>query len=263
MSTSPDATTNTLLNATVPYVIPSVRDYRGLLKETEYKFKPDGGVDYRAMLKPEHLVFNRQMEDKIKSQYGKPSKELSVTEVEDKYLLILLSGIKFLAKIRGYISVKPGQGASGPGHASWSCSIKWIGNFETDFREEEFGEVGGANYQSTFSFAQLYLDSIAYNRSFVRAVRNYLGVNVVANDEVGPGGKEDFKEESISQMGHSPHHLLDAKLSNKDLSFAKFKDGWIKKYSSIKLISNPADWQASKDIPPNDIWDILNVISPQ
>jgi hypothetical protein len=237
------------------------RDERGLLKGVEYLFKPDGGVDWRAMLKPEHLVFNRQMKDDIEAKYGKSLSSLAVTDVEDKYLLILLSGIRYLARLRGMISAQPVVGASQPGHASVAMTIKWVANFETSGVEESYGDVGVANYNNTFDFAQLYLDSIANNRAFVRAVRNYLGINIVANDEVGPSKKINFVEPVSQSTGSAPSDLLDKKIAGLKLDFTKFRDGVVKKYSGLKFESKPAEWTSSKDIPANDIYILLDLMT--
>lgn len=239
------------------------RNEDGLLNGVDYVFKDDGSVDYRAMLKPEHLVFNRQMKDDIEKKYGKPLSQLSVTEVEDKYLLILLSGIRYLAKLRGMISATPVVGASQPGHASVTVVVKWIANFETNGIEESYGDTGMANYSNTFDFAQLYLDSIANNRAFVRAVRNYLGINIVANDEVGPSKNLNPMVPESQTTGSSPSDLLEKKITSMNLDFNKFRDGFVKKYGKVKLESNAADWKSPKDIPANDIYVILDTINPR
>lgn len=238
----------------------SRRDERGLLKNVEHKFLEDGSVDWRGMLRAEHLAFNRQAETEIEKKYGKPLKELDITSVEDKYILILLAGIKHLARLRGYLSVSPKVEESNSQNCVVNTTIKWIGNYETDFRELEFGSIGSASIANTFDFGQRYLPAMAENRAFCRSVRLFLGINIVAYDEIGP--KVAQQQEPPTSSGAKPFNHLEDILSSLGLSFDKFKEGYLKKYytGDTKVESDPAKWTQCKDIPPNDIYILLSIL---
>jgi len=76
------------------------RNEHGLLENVNYTFNDDGSVDWRAMVKPEFLYPN-------KDWFVRRNKPLpdSIEGLEDKQLLIMLGGIKELAKLRGYTSI--------------------------------------------------------------------------------------------------------------------------------------------------------------
>ena len=51
--------------------------------------------------------------------------------------------------------------------------------------DNTFSAIGDASPNNTESFARFYLGPIAENRAFVRCVRNFLKINVVAQEELG------------------------------------------------------------------------------
>ena len=71
------------------------RDSEGLLENIEYSYKEDGSIDWRKMVKNDYLVPNKQK-----------TSETDVSKLDDSKILILLAGIKELAQIRGFKSVK-------------------------------------------------------------------------------------------------------------------------------------------------------------
>jgi hypothetical protein len=72
------------------------RDDHGLLKNQDYVFNEDGSIDWRSMIKPDFLYPNRDWFT-IRS---KPVPD-STEGLRDNQLLIMLGGIKELAKMRG------------------------------------------------------------------------------------------------------------------------------------------------------------------
>ena len=231
------------------------RDDNGLLEGINYIYNEDGSINWRAMIKPEHLVVFREKRQEVEEKYGKKIEELDLTQVDDKYLLILLSGIKYLARIRNYISIIPKVDYVSSQRCVVTTVIKWAPNFETNNAIIEFGDVGSASIENTFSFAQQYLEPIAANRAFVRAVRNFLGINIVAYDEVGPNKKE---EENFSS-GFKPSNLLEQKVESLGLTFEKFRDGIITKYKD-KIKSDPEKWESFHNIPAKDIYILLGIL---
>ena len=76
------------------------RDENGLLKNVEYPFNEDGSVNWRGLVKEEHLFPN-------KSWFQMRGKDTprSIEGLADHQLLIKLGGIKELAKLRGFSDV--------------------------------------------------------------------------------------------------------------------------------------------------------------
>ena len=72
-----------------------IRNRYGLLENKEYIFNEDGSIDWRSMIKPEFLYPNKGWFD-IRNK----TVPTSVDGLEDKQLLIMLGGIKELAKLR-------------------------------------------------------------------------------------------------------------------------------------------------------------------
>ena len=77
------------------------RSKDGLLKSVKYEYNEDGSVNWRAMVDPKYLFPN-------KSWFEARNKAVptSVDGLQDYQLLIKLAGIKELAKLRGYNSVR-------------------------------------------------------------------------------------------------------------------------------------------------------------
>src|SRR5436190_1798662 len=74
-----------------PKLLP--RNYYGLICDgsVNYVYNTEGFVDWRKLVQQKYLVTNKQR-----------TQETDVTKLEDKDLLILLAGIRYLAQIRGY-----------------------------------------------------------------------------------------------------------------------------------------------------------------
>jgi len=146
-----------------------------------YVYTPEGFVDWRKMINPKHLTINKQRFEKK----DRPVPE-SIEGVDDRDLLILLPGIKELAQLRGYYNVRYSITSPAADYVVSVCSISWIPNFETNGDDVVFSSVGDASVFNTNNFGKSYLATIAENRSFVRAVRNFLKINIVSQEEITP-----------------------------------------------------------------------------
>ena len=192
------------------------RDEDGLITDLgDYVFTEEGLIDWRKMIKANHLVPNKQR-----------TKEKDVTKLPDSQLIILLGGIKELAQIRGYTDVKYNVVSPSPDYVVATCSITWIPNYETEGREVTFSAIGDASPQNTQSFARFFLGPIAENRSFVRCVRNFLKINIVGKEElVGDtfARQTGVSEESETGTLSPPYNLLEAAMKTKSVSLANVK----------------------------------------
>jgi hypothetical protein len=228
---------------------PFTRNDFGLLKHVNYTFNQDGTINWRAMVKKEHLVFNRQMTEEIEKKYGKPLSELSVTEVEDRYLLILLAGLKELSQLRGFTSVTYKFDAIAGFGVAAVCKITWIPNYETGSTEITFEAMADASSRNTTGFAKNYLMAIAENRAFVRAIRNFLRIHVVGQDEVGT-------TEEAATTSVSPHSVLKQLLDVRGIMFEKMQNKLIaEKYEGAE------SWKQLEDIPEEKVYELMGRIT--
>ena len=221
------------------------RDSDGLLENAEYIFNEDGMVDWRKMVKTEHLVNNRQK-----------TKEKDVTKLKDTELLILLAGIKELAQIRGYTDVTYDVTSPSSDYVVATCTISWIPNFETEGRKVTFSAIGDASPSNTNSFARFFLGPIAENRAFVRCVRNFLKINIVGNDEI-PAGNFVQPEESLTSEENlsNPTTILENLMSSKGVSFDKLKEKLLEEGEE-----KAKDYSSLSDIPRLKTFELIERI---
>lgn len=228
---------------TPPNII--TRNKYGLLENSKisYIYNEDGTINWRAMVKAQYLVPNRQK-----------TQETDVSKLEDKDLLILLGGIKELAQIRGYTKVEYKVVAANETYFATSCKITWIPNYETDGREIIFEALADATVNNTKSFARFFLAAIAENRAFVRCVRNFLKINIVSQEELGDA--KLLEETPVAQENPtSPHLLLEKVMKEKNISFEQLKKKLIKeKFENAESISNIID------IPKVKIFELIERI---
>jgi len=187
------------------------RDDHGLITQpkVDYVFTDDGFVDWRKMVKEEFLVPNRQK-----------TQETDVSKLEDNQLIILLGGIKELAQIRGYTSVKYDVTSPSPEYVVATCSITWTPSYETEGKEVTFSAIGDASPNNTQSFARFFLGPIAENRAFVRCVRNFLKINIVGQEELGNLDVTNNQSTESSPMETiAPSTLLKSVMKEKSVSF--------------------------------------------
>jgi hypothetical protein len=168
----------------VPSCIPPKnfqRNEHGLICDNtvKYVYRPDGTVDWRKMIKPEFLVPHKE----VFETRGRPVPE-STEGLEDKELLILLNGIKDLAATRGFTSMNLVL-SHGRDRVSATCTITWTPNFETYGLPVSYSGSADATSENTSILGAKYMTTIAENRAFVRAVRNFLKVPILGSDEIG------------------------------------------------------------------------------
>jgi hypothetical protein len=184
-----------------------------------YVFNEDGSVNWRKMVKPEFLVPNKQAFERR----GKQIPE-SIEGLEDRDLIILLGGIKDLAALRGYSEVRHTVQSPAADCIISSCAISWLPNYETENRPVTFSAIGDATPFNTTNFGKNFLGACAENRAFVRAVRNFLKVNIVGQDELGgtAGPTQDAPETDQTSA------TLLAVMAAHNVSFEKVKSTLVK-----------------------------------
>lgn len=228
-----------------------VRDENGLLnrKVVDYEFNTDGSVNWRAMIKEEHLFPNR-------SWFEARGKDLpkTIEGLGDHQLLIKLSGIKELARLRGFDSVYYQVEKCEADHVAVTCTVTWIPNYETGNQAVSFSDMANATLDNTSSFATKFLETIACNRAFVRCVRNFLNVHIVGDDEIDKSGKPP-KATSTSPL--SPHGMLEKQFD----SFEDFKTKLRTLWKDDKYRNeDAAAWGSYKDIPAKEARILLKAV---
>jgi hypothetical protein len=232
------------------------RDSNGLLQNTQYTFSEDGSVDWRAMIKEEHLFPNRSwFEGRGKDM---PS---SVAGLKDYQLLIKLSGIKELARLRGFTEVNYEIDKCTEQHVAVKCQIHFTPNYETGLQQVVFEDIANATLNNTSSFATKFLETIACNRAFVRCVRNFLNVHIVGDDEIDKSDPSSpsllaANKAAVNTSSMSPHGILEQKFDGFDTLKAFLRELWAKKLYRNDLVK---DWLTFDDIPPKEARILLKL----
>ena len=228
-----------------------VRDEHGLLnqKVVSYEFNDDGSVNWRAMIKEEHLFPNR-------SWFEARGKDIptSIEGLGDHQLLIKLSGIKELARLRGFKSVYYNVEKCEQDHVAVTCEISWTPNYETGGEAVSFCDMANATLDNTSSFATKFLETIACNRAFVRCVRNFLNLHIVGDDEIDKSGKP-AKASTSSPL--SPHGMLEKQFESFEDFKSKLRVFW---KDDTYRNEDAAAWQSFKDIPPKEARILLKLV---
>jgi len=233
------------------------RDENGLLKNIQYTFSEDGSVDWRSMIKDEHLFPNRSWFDLRKKDCPR-----SIEGLADHQLLIKLSGIKELARLRGFTDITYTFVKCEIDHVAVVCSMNFLGNYETGGEVVSFQDSANATIDNTNSFAKKFLETIACNRAFVRCVRNFLNVHIVGDDEID---KSDNKNQSNQTNDLSPSGFLKKELkdSHKISTYEEFLP-LLRDLHKSKKISISTDviknWNDFNDISPKDCRVLLGVL---
>mgnify|MGYP001614702597 CR=1 FL=1 len=205
-----------------------------------YLYNSEGFVDWRRLVPQKYLVPNKQR-----------TEEKDVCKLEDKDLLILLAGIRYLAQVRGYSKVKYRVAAASETYVSVVCSITFCPNFETNGEVRVFEAIGDASIHNTESFAKIFLSATAENRAFVRCVRNFLNINIVAQEEL-----PEVNTATESAFLNSPHLILKQLMEEKKYTFEKLKDKLLKSKTE-----NADRWLKLEDIPEAQIISIIEKIN--
>jgi hypothetical protein len=231
----------------VPSCIPKKqfsRNQHGLICDTSvvYVYRDDGTIDWRRMIKPEFLVPHKQ--NFIKK--GLPVPE-TTDGLKDTEILILLGGIKDLAKTRGYTQVSHSLTVPNDRYVASVCTITWIGNYETEGRAVSFSSAGDACDLTVNGLGKNFLAAIAENRAFCRAVRNFLNINIVSADEIGGDTSNDPQQEdsvlsllraTVAQFGVSfetiKRKLIEEKVEGAE-KFTALSD--IPRYQQLELVA--------------------------
>jgi hypothetical protein len=204
------------------------RNEFGLLNEVDYEFDEDGSVNWRSMIKDEHLFPNKSWFDLRKKDVPR-----TIDGLKDHQLLIKLSGIKELAKLRGFSDVSYEVVKCQADHVAVICRVTFLPNYETGGKAVTFQDMANATLNNTSSFATKFLETIACNRAFVRCVRNFLNVHIVGDDEIDKSSNNNNAQVNISAT-LTPYSMIE-NLAKDKLNCGNFEE--------FKVVLR--DWRAS------------------
>lgn len=233
------------------------RNSSGILDGIEYQYNKDGTINWRAMITSEHLYPNKGWFEARNKPI--PSK---IEGLDDTQLLIKLSGIKELAKLRGFTKVSYDVIKCEPDHVAVKCAISWIGNFESGNEVVHFEDMANATVYNTSNFAQKFLETIAANRAFVRCVRNFLNIHIVGADEIDSSNGKSLPSARSETPSCGPLAVLMKclDLDNTEEDFKSFKEVLRGLWKSKKYKNEEAaDWSSWEDIPTAEIRSLIKI----
>ena len=236
------------------------RNEHGLLENVDYVFNDDGSIDWRSMIKPEFLYPNKGWFD----ARNKPTPK-TIEGLDDKQLLIMLGGIKELAKMRGYCGVEFKVDNISDGYVTAKCTIHWHENYESvNTYSTTYEDVANATLANTDAFCAKFLETIACNRAFVRCVRNYLNIHIVGADEIdkSKGAGQAVESEAVAPI--TPVGLLQKTLRDKHQvdSFEGCKELLRDLWKDEKYRNESAKkWGSFTDIPAREARKLISVLN--
>ena len=140
------------------------RNEHGLLESVEYEFNQDGSVNWRAMIDPEHLYPNKDWFEMRKMPVPD-----SIEGLDDSQLLIKLSGIKELARLRGFHNLTYDITESSDSRVVAQCMINWIENYDSillnDKNKNLILAVKSLEYVKILTYHNLDMKSLPDNYS--------------------------------------------------------------------------------------------------
>jgi hypothetical protein len=247
-------------------------DENGLVKGFNYQYTPEGKIDWFAAI-PEKFLYIQQNDPKkvveIEDKYGKSVKSLKPSEVDKRYLCVLLDGIRYLAALRGFkADIRDVNNVTYDNRYELvaSCTITskitWIANSETNW-EITSSDQGGASFGNVESFMKKYVETAASNRAFIRNVRGFLNIGVVGKDEIGPSGNvEKISEEAEpSSSALNPQALLEGAVKKLGLDFKKFKKRSSEYFKEGLKIEDPSTWESFSNISAQDSYSLLGKVT--
>lgn len=253
----------------------------GLIVGKTYVFKPDGRIDWRALVDKKYLYIANEYKDRVVREQCKPLDQIDVLSVKDDWLRIRVGGLNELAHMRGVMSCTYPHFLSRDGYAAVSCEITFIGNVETNMYPETWSSTASATLRSVDKQFTPYLETFAENRAFIRCVKRALQINILSDIEIGGEGKgsqngvsDGNDNENTSQQSSdtpsSPPQGFEARHRLQELCAAPpapmkgpITFEAVKKAAAEykgELQGDPAGWVSFESIQPIDAYVLIGKI---
>jgi hypothetical protein len=192
------------------------RDSLGLCVGIEHRFKDDGSVDWRAMVKPEFVYPNE-------AYFTAKQKKVpdSAEGLADHECLVMLAGLKELLSLRGYESVDFELLSEAGAAVTVKATVTFCPNYETNGTKCVRSDIATAGVFNVATSYAAYLHTIAANRALARVIRSFLNIHVVSKEEIGDTTiEEPAKKEGIV----TPYSMLSDLIAEKGLTVDEVKE---------------------------------------
>lgn len=223
------------------------RDYQGLLINGKIVTDEYGFIDYKKLLPKKYLAINKEK-----------TQETDIEKVAEEHQIILLAGLRYLANLRGFTSVDYETLSCSKDFVAVKCTIEWIANVENP-APVKFSAIGDACRENTSeSVASLFLSPIAENRAFARAVRQFLRISNVAENELKNNTGESVPASAsveIVETACDPSQVLKELMNQVGLTLEK-----VKSVLTQEGNNEAALWLDVKDIPKPIIFELITRI---
>ena len=218
----------------------------GLVEGVNYTRDENGRIEWFKLIPRKYLYINTEKKAQIEKRLGKRIDEADESEFLDTDYVINLQGIKYLLDLRGYQSCKTRIDECNPEYAAATCEITFIPNDEDNFAQT-YTACASAHPQNTKSWYAKYLVEASSNRALCRAVRQFLRINAVAQEELGGAGGNHSDDEPVNPMG--PLGALKNLMKKKD-----------KTLSDINVLLREAGYAevaTLNNVTPKMAWDLM------
>lgn len=208
-------------------------------------------VPWRKLIDPKFTYVNEQY-FKDRNLELPANKE----EVDDDGLIVRLSGLKDLAAKHGYDFIGYKNISTDSENVVYRCSIRWARTAYNGHKNVSTVGIASANRDNLTTSGFKYKESIASNRAFARAVRDYFGIFSVSEEELDKTIPEKICSEVYQPNGSiSPKDLRSPLLLEKAAidvfgvkSFSEFKEKLSSFTSDHEILEESKDWESYKDI---------------
>ncbi len=232
-----------------------------------YKRTPDGRIDWKAHLNVKWLRVKDDMKDEVKRKYGAAP---DLSKVEDYYLYVMLGGYNEVARLRGFDSLTHQVNYVDQSKAVVTCTMHFVPNEEDPNGLTCSGVASGSVYNIKPDFTA-FMETIAENRAFVRAVRRALNINIVAQEELGidrtknetsaaaPSDRSATTADAPEATGFSAKAILARQCKEAGVSFETLQSRALVSRTGLK--DDPASWTSFDSISDGDVYVLIGKIS--
>lgn len=253
----------------------------GLEVGREYRYTPEGFIDWRAMVPARFLYVPDDLVSKAVKIAGKPLAEIDLLTLPDNLLRVRIAGLNYLIHVRGVRACTYPHMICREGHAATCCELELIPNCEAPDGEIWSGQASAC--RSSMDVKMLpYLETFAENRAFGRAIKRALQINILTDIETGGDGRDAVTEESAESAASAPIKTASgvepwAELertcneAKPVITFEKLKEAAIKLNAenppsldkskpAIRTQQDPIEWSSFKDIQHVDAFTLIGRI---
>lgn len=181
----------------------------------------------------------------------------------EENLIIKLAGFKHLAHLRGIKKIRYEVREITPDHFGAVCDLTLSECHVTDkngninyYPECKIAGVANATTLNTSYPFSMYLESMAENRSFIRAVKTAFNINILGAEELQIQGPATAPLLDDSEGTMTPQDSLQELLGREGNTFADLKEGLRK-----KSWPGHESWNDFADVPAVDCFSIIQTIN--